>query len=45
VVNKNLDHLEIDVGFEQGHADLAQGLFHVLFSELALAAEILECAL
>ena len=39
------DDVEVDVGFEQGHADFAQGFGDVLFSERALAAEGLEGAL
>ena len=39
------DDVEVDVGFEQGHADLAQGFGDVLFGERALAAEGLEGAL
>ena len=34
--------LEVDVGFEQGDADFAQGFGDVFFSERALAAEGFE---
>ena len=37
-----LDDPEMDVGFEQRHADLAQGGLHVLGREFALAAQVLE---
>ena len=39
------DDLEVDVGLEQGHADLAQSFGNVFFSERALAAKALEYAL
>ena len=39
------DYVEVDVGFEQGHANLAQGLADGFFGERALAAEGLEGAL
>ena len=39
------DDVEVDVGFEQGHADFAQGFGDVFFGERALAAEGLEGAL
>ena len=39
------DDVEVDVGFEQGEADLAQGFGDVLFGEGALAAEGFEGAL
>ncbi len=39
------DHVEVDVGFEQRHANLAQGVADVLFGERALAAKALEGAL
>ena len=40
-----LDDAEMDVGFEQRHADFAQGGFHVLRREFALSAQSLEDAL
>ena len=40
-----LDHAEVDVGFEQGDADFAQGGVHVLRREFALSAQSLEYAL
>ena len=42
VFDELLDDFEIDVGFEQRHADFAQGRLHVLGRELAFAAQILE---
>ena len=42
VFDELLDHAEVDVGLQQGHADLAQGGFHVLGRELAFAAQVLE---
>ena len=36
------DDFEIDVGFEQRHADFAQGRLHVFGGELAFAAQVLE---
>ncbi len=38
-------HVQVDVGLEQRHANLAQGLGDVLFGERALAAKGLEGAL
>ena len=35
---------EVDVGFEQGHADFAQGGVHVVFAQSAAAAEVAEDA-
>ena len=45
VVDQFLDDLEVDVGLEQRQADFAQRFADVLFGQLALAAEILECTL
>ena len=45
VVDQFLDDLEVDVGFEQRHADFAQRLADVLFGQLALPAQVLEGAL
>ena len=45
VLDELLDYFEIDVGFEQRHADFAQGAFHILGRELAFAAKVLEDAL
>ena len=42
VLDELLDHPEIDVGFEQRHADFAQGALHVFGRELAFAAQVLE---
>ena len=39
------DDVEVDVGFEQGEADLAEGVGDVLVGDGALAAEGLEGAL
>jgi len=39
------DDIEVNVGLEQGDADFAQGLLHVLLGDGALAAEVLEGAL
>ncbi len=38
-------YVEVDVGFEQGYADLAESFVDVLVGEGALAAEGLEGAL
>ena len=40
--DKVLDHAEVDVGLEQGHADLAHGHVDVGLGELALAAELVK---
>ena len=45
VVDKFLDHLEVDVGFQQRHADFLQRFVDVLLGERALSAQVLECAL
>ena len=45
LVDELLDHLEVDVGFEQRQANFAQCLVNVLFGELGLPAEALEGAL
>ena len=45
VLDQFVDDLEVDVGFEQGDANFAQGLGDVFFSERALAAKVLEDAL
>ena len=39
------DDREVDVGLEQGEADLAQGVGDVLFGDGALAAEVLKGSL
>jgi len=39
------DHVEVDVGFEQRHANLAQRVGDVLFGKCALAAQGFEGAL
>ena len=41
-LDEALDHFEVDVGFEEGDADFAQGGFHVLRGEFALAAQVFE---
>ncbi len=41
-LDKGLGDLVVDVGFEQGQADLAQGLAHLGLVELAPAFELLE---
>ena len=45
VLDELADDVEVDVGFEQGDADFAQGFGDVFFGERALAAEVLEGAL
>jgi hypothetical protein len=40
-----LHHLEVDVGLEQRHANVAQGLVDVLLGELPNSREPLVCAL
>ncbi len=45
VLDEVVDDLEVDVGLEQGDANLAQGFGDVLFGERALAAKVLEDAL
>ena len=42
VVDKLLDHVQVDVGFEQGDADLPQSVPDIFFGDGALTAEILE---
>ena len=37
-----LDDFEVDVGFEQRHADFAQSGLHVRRRELAFAAQVFE---
>ncbi len=41
----SLDDVEVDVGLEEGGADLAEGVGDVFFGDGALAAEGLEGAL
>ena len=45
VFNELLDDTEVDVGLEQGHANLAQSLVHVGGAQLPFAAQRLEDAL
>ena len=45
VVDQFLDDLEVDVGFEQRHANFFQRFADVLFGKRALSAQVLECAL
>ena len=42
---KPADHPEVDIGLEQGHADLAQDLVDVVLAEASLAAQTAEDAL
>ena len=42
VLDELLDNLEIDVGFEQRHADFAQSALHVFGREFAFAAQVFE---
>ena len=42
VLDQVADNLEVNVGFEQSHANLAQGFGDVFFSERALAAKAFE---
>ena len=35
--DERLDHLEVDVGFQQGHAHFAQRLVYVRFGQATLA--------
>ena len=41
--HKVLDDLVVDVGLQQGHADLLHGLLHVGLGETALAPQALKC--
>jgi hypothetical protein len=36
------DNLEIDVGFQERHANFAQGAFHILGRKFAFAAQVFE---
>ena len=45
VVDQFLDDLEVDVGFQQRHADFFQRFADVLFRQRALSAQVLEGAL
>jgi hypothetical protein len=45
VLDEVVDNAQVDVGFEEGDADFAQGFCDVFFSERALAAEGLKGAL
>jgi hypothetical protein len=40
-----IGYANVDVAFEQGFADFGESGVEMLFGELALAAEVLECAL
>ena len=42
--DKVLDHLEVHIGFQQGHTDLPHGGPHIGFGEAAAAAQLLEHA-
>ena len=37
-----LDHLEVDVGFQQGKSDFPHGLLNVIFVQAALGAQLFE---
>ena len=41
-LDEALDDLEVDVGFEEGHAHLAEGLVDILLRQPAVAAEPVE---
>ena len=41
-IGERLDHLEVDVGLEQRHADLAQGDLHRFRREASLTADLAE---
>jgi hypothetical protein len=41
-VQQLADNFEVNVGFEQGQADLTQGVLEISFGELPLAAEVLK---
>ena len=45
VLDESVDDGQVDVGLEQGEADLADGVGDVLFGKGALAAEVLKGAL
>ena len=45
VVDQLFDHFEIDVGFQQRHADFFQRFADVLFRQCALSAQVLKGAL
>src|SRR5258706_4410634 len=45
LIDELFDDLDVDVSFEQSHADFPQGLLDVFFGERALAAEVFEGAL
>lgn len=42
VLDQLLDDPKVDIGFEEGDADLPQRGLHVLRSQLSLAAHVLE---
>ena len=42
VLDELLDHPEIDVGFQQRHANFTQGALHIFGRELAFATQVLE---
>ena len=44
LLDEVFDDFVVDVGFQQRSADLAQGQLHVVFSELAAAAQVVENA-
>ncbi len=42
VFDQLFDNFEVDVGFEQRHANFSQGALHVFGREFAFAAQVLE---
>ena len=42
VLDQLAHHVQVDVRFQQRHADLAQRFGHVLFAKRALPAKVLE---
>ncbi len=45
VVDEFLDDLEVDVGFQQRHADFFERFADVFFGQRALSAQVLKCTL
>ena len=45
MIDELIDDAEVDVGVEEGEADLLQGLGDVLLGDGSLAAEVFEGAL
>src|ERR1039458_9461762 len=42
VFDQLLDDFEVDVGFEEGHANFSQSYLHILSREFTFAAQVLE---